>query len=524
MGHDVLYAGTDKSGLVYRFDSRGKGFVLYHAPQAEVRCLTFVGDGVYAGTSSPRRRNGPGALSGIDRNNALDLATLNVGAPKSHSNSAAEPPPSHTSAGSGSTSFDEHEERSTTRNGSGSPAAGENSVYHIGDDGSVREIFREKTLVLSLSRQHGKVLIGTGMEGQLFEVDEASKERSEIVRLDHGQIQALCQRRDGSIVVGAGDPGKLYVLQDKYVARGSVVSEVLDARLISKWGSLGWTAETPPGTRVTVAARSGNLPDPDDTWSDWSAEQTDPDHATIAAPPARFLQYRVSLTTDNPATTPSLRSLAVRYMTVNQAPEVTGVEVPDLDAALQENPKHVRFKWTATDPNEDELTYSLFVRKDGWKNWVLLEEGLEKREFEWDTTTTPSGMYQLKVVASDRKDNPPEEALSAERISAAFPVAHDAPQVQIKVVAIEREEAILEASASDPLVRLTSASFSLNGKKWVNVFPTDGLFDNKTENFRFRTEALKAGTYVVVLKVKDAAGNIGSGDVVFTVKPLAGAR
>ena len=33
------------------------------------------------------------------------------------------------------------------------------------------------------------------------------------------------------------------------------------------------------------------------------------------------------------------------------------------------------------------------------------------------------------------------------------------------------------------------------------------------------TEALKPGTYVVVLRVRDAAGNIGSGDVVFTVKP-----
>ena len=35
------------------------------------------------------------------------------------------------------------------------PAGGENSVYRIGLDGSVREVFREKTLVLSLLRQGG---------------------------------------------------------------------------------------------------------------------------------------------------------------------------------------------------------------------------------------------------------------------------------------------------------------------------------------------------------------------------------
>ena len=67
------------------------------------------------------------------------------------------------------------------------------------------------------------------------------------------------------------------------------------------------------------------------------------------------------------------------------------------------------------------------------------------------------------------------------------------------------------------MVRLTSASYTLNGKKWVNVFPADGLFDRQAKTFRFKTDGLKPGTYVVVLRVHDAAGNTGSGDVVFTV-------
>ena len=77
--------------------------------------------------------------------------------------------------------------------------------------------------------------------------------------------------------------------------------------------------------------------------------------------------------------------------------------MPDLDAVNLDNPKKLKFKWTATDANEDELTYSLYVRKEGWKSWVQLEEDLTKTEYEWDTTTTPSGVYQLKVVASDRR-------------------------------------------------------------------------------------------------------------------------
>ena len=78
--------------------------------------------------------------------------------------------------------------------------------------------------------------------------------------------------------------------------------------------------------------------------------------------------------------------------------------------------------------------------------------------------------------------------------------------------------ALIEATALSPLVRLTSASYTLNGKKSMNVFPADGLFDGAAKTFQFTTDGLKPGTYVVVLRVHDAAGNTGSGDVVFTVE------
>ncbi|MGH7227237.1 MAG: hypothetical protein ACRELF_28820, partial [Gemmataceae bacterium] len=322
-----------------------------------------------------------------------------------------------------------------------------------------------------------------------------------------------------SIVLGTGDPGSLYVLHDRYAARGTVLSEVLDAKIISKWGALRWEAETPEGTTVSVATRGGNVSEPDDTWSDWSAEQTDAEQAVIAAPAARFLQYRVTLTTTNPARSPAVRAVTLRYVTANQAPEITKVEVPDLNAVNLDNPKKLKIKWSAVDANEDDLTYRLLVRKNGWNNWVELEDDLDKTEFAWDTTTTPSGIYRVKVIASDRKDNPESDALTGARVSLPFVVCHEAPAVTVKTAGIAGDQAILEATARSPLARLTSASFAVNGKKWINVFPSDGLFDSKTETFRFKTEGLKPGMYVVVLRVRDAAGNTGSADAVFNVLP-----
>ena len=86
----------------------------------------------------------------------------------------------------------------------------------------------------------------------------------------------------------------------------------------------------------------------------------------------------------------------------------------------------------------------------------------------------------------------------------------------VKLAGVEGDQAVVAASAADPLVRLTEAQYSIDGKRWSNVFPTDGLFDSKTETFRFRTDSLRPGTHVLVLRVRDAAGNLGSGDVVFT--------
>src|SRR5207253_53311 len=145
--------------------------------------------------------------------------------------------------------------------------------------------------------------------------------------------------------------------------------------------------------------------------------------------------------------------------------------------------------------NDDELTYTVFVRKDGWQSWVKVAEDVDKKEYECDTTALPSGTYRVKVVASDRKDNAAEEALTGERISAPFPIANTPPEVSVKVVAIRGGRAVIEAKAAHPLVRLTQASFAVNGKAWANVFPADGLFDSKTETFHFRTEVLRPGTH-----------------------------
>ncbi len=508
----TLYAGTDRDGLVYRLDEAGKGFVWFQAAQPEVRTLLLAADAVYAGTGAAGRKRGGSSGTGDATALIPTTAKTTEAQPASRRTGDAEP-----AALAPPVAGRNHDgDKAAPAAAPSPPGASENSVYRVAFDGAAREVFRDRKLVLGLDRRGGRLFVATGLDGRIVEVDEATRERTEVARLDHGLVHKILRRKDGSAVVAAGDPGKLYVLKDGFATSGTVVSQVLDAKLTSRWGALRWHADLPAGTRLSVAVRSGNVADPDDTWSGWSAEQTDPQAAVAAAPPARYLQYRATLATTDPSATPVLHRVGVRYATANQAPEITALDVPDPEKEAKE-PKKLRLKWTATDPNEDELTYSVYARKDGWTDWVLLDDGLSKSEWDWDTTTTPAGVYRVKVLASDRPDNPDGEALAAERVSGPVTVAHDPPAVSVRVTAVEGDRATVEADAADPLSRLASAAYSVNGRKWVNVFPTDGLFDDKRESFRFTTEALPPGTYVLVLRVKDAAGNTGAGDVTFTV-------
>src|SRR5205823_2433533 len=80
---------------------------------------------------------------------------------------------------------DPKESKSSPSSAPPAPASGENSVYRVALDGTVREVFREKALILSMVRRGDRFLVGTGMDGQLFEADETSREKTELARLDH---------------------------------------------------------------------------------------------------------------------------------------------------------------------------------------------------------------------------------------------------------------------------------------------------------------------------------------------------
>ncbi|MFO0960276.1 MAG: hypothetical protein U0800_23020 [Isosphaeraceae bacterium] len=448
-----VYAGSDGEGIVYRLGADGKVTALFDAPQNEVKALAVAPDGtVYAGTGAE---------------------------------SPASPP-------------------------NGQPVPADNSVYRIGPEGSARELLKlPKTMVLALAWDRGNLLVGTGPEGLLHEVDVEDREATPLARVDQGHLTAVVADV-GGVWLGSGDPAAVYRLETTYIASGTLTSAVHDAKLVSRFGAATWKADEPAGTKVEFQVRTGNTGEPDATWSAWSPPLIDSTPGAI--PGGRFAQYRATLHSTNPRSTPLLRSFSIRYRSANAAPELAKLEVPDLSQGDGTPRKgKLAIQWEASDPNGDSLAFTLEIRKEGWPAWVALnEKPTAEKKHELDLAAIPDGTYRLKVRASDRPSNDPREALTRELISDPFVVDHRPPSV-----ALARDGDRFTAKLRDDSTRIASAEFSIDGGEWTPAFPVDGLFDTGDEAVSIPIPALKPGAHLLVVRALDGAGNVGSADLVF---------
>jgi hypothetical protein len=516
----TVYAGSDGEGLIYRIARDGKATILFDAPQSDIRALLVAADGtLYAGTAAEAGGSG-GARNSLFLTMAGSPRASDLGG------SARDP----ASPGDAEVTAIRAVQASPAQPGSpGRPArppaggsaapkpvaAGDNAVYRFDADGIPREVLRVKALIHALAWADDHLFVGTGPEGQLYEVRDRGEETAPVAKVDSGQILSLLAEPGGGLLIGTGDPGSVLRLSARYATAGRLVSEVRDTRLISRFGAMSWRAVRPPGTSVTVQARTGNVGEPDETWSDWSPEQSDADSARVASPPGRFVQYRVKLATADPLRTPELRSVALSFRTSNLAPEIARVDVPDLsaaDGAVRQT--RLNLRWEATDPNDDDVTFTVFVRKEGWPEWIRLNaDPVTERNYAWDTTAFPSGLYRVKVVASDRPSNSPDDALTRERESLSFLVDHDPPRVAL--TAKGRGAGI---ALADDLTRITRAEYAVDGGPWTPIFPEDGIFDSPREQIDLALPDLAAGTHILMVKATDAAGNVGTGDLLLDVE------
>lgn len=406
-----------------------------------------------------------------------------------------------------------------------------NAIYRIGSDGFVSEVFRESVMVLRIVRAgDGGLLVTTGNEGQVYRVDPAADETTILTDLQPEQVPAAAVMEDGDILLGTANPAEVIRLSDRFAARGRYTSEVLDADQISLWGTMNLTADIPEDTSVLLETRSGNVEDPEQApWSEWSEPQAfvsdgdasplQPRQGEVDAPPARFLQYRLTLLGD-PGATPAVNEVKLAYVTPNMGPEISSISASYPEPRGDAGPGTVmNVDWEASDPNEDTLVYRLAYRPAGSERYIQIAEDIENPRYEWQTRRVPDGRYVLRVVASDRRDNPGGMAKTSSRVSDPVLVDNTAPRLAEIEKSVENGEARIAGVATDALSAVDSMAYAVDGEaEYHPILPRDLIFDSTREAWRVRISDLAEGPHVVTLRISDTRGNTSYHTVLIDVK------
>ncbi|MEZ6191368.1 MAG: hypothetical protein R3C45_08775 [Phycisphaerales bacterium] len=405
-----------------------------------------------------------------------------------------------------------------------------NAVYRIDSQGFVHEMFRDSVMILKLVEADGKLLAATGNEGQVFVIDPATNENAVLVDLGSEQVPAMMIAKDGSTVLATANPAELHTLGDSYALKGTYTSPALDAAQISLWGLLSLTADIPEGCSLTVETRSGNVQDPEQAaWSNWSTAQAlmpddklpalAPKEVTVQSPPARFLQYRLTLTgTDDQ--TPVIDRVEAAYVTPNLKPIVTKVTATYPEQAEPDAPPStiMNIEWEAADDNQDPLLYKLEYQPAGSDFVLPIAEDLTELTYEWQTQRVPDGRYIVKVTADDRPDNPGDMAMTATRRAAPVLIDNSAPDLTSEKT-ITGKQVKVSGKATDAWSPIQAIAYALDDKdEFHPILPADLIFDSTSESWEVTISDLSPGPHVLTLRAADTRGNTVYRSVLFEIK------
>lgn len=523
-----LLAGSDPGGHVYRISPQGKGFVLYDSPLQEVHCVVCDERGnIYAaaiaGKAAPpqEKKEAPSAsvrLSMVEKEAQKAPATL---AP-------------------------------TT------PTEIKSAIYRISPEGEVEVIWEANTVTvhsLTLDAK-GNLLVGTGDKGYLLSIDPSGSETL-LAKLKVKQLSSLFTTSGGEIWIATSNLGKVFKMSPNYPLVGIYESTPYDTVTTSQWGNLWWKGTKPSGTNIKLYTRSGNTEKPDNNWSGWSPPYNNEEGSPIISPPARFIQWKGELTTQDPSITPTLESLSLAYLQQNLKPQIINITIhppgiyykkpspyedellanlpeefesayekktPTTQAGGEENLGRKAYKkgvrtisWQATDGNEDRLVFNLYFRGIDEERWMVLKEDLTEPVYTWDTFLVPEGSYVVRIEASDAPSNPDGLSLSARQQSAPFDIDNNPPQIVNFSVRPSVKNIEVSFSVRDSYSFLRLIAYSLNAGEWKRVHPKDGLLDSKEEAFQLTIPSPPVGEHILVVKAEDGMYNIGTGKAVFRV-------
>lgn len=480
-----LVVGTNQKARLYEVTGDKEGALLKEFKGDEVRALAVTNEGLLAAVNDFKDR-GVGSLDGMLR--ALDVASV-----------SATPPTDN-----------DVDEKTLSVSA---------AVYHV-NLGRKLDVSRalEATWERWLSRDKqyftdavveadGSTALISSSNGARVYRTKGLRDVSTIADLEERTASALCRIRGGEVLATSADGAAVYRLDAAPARQAKYITEVLDAEQPATFGSVLVRGSGD----VRMRARSGPTDEPDKRWSAWEGVTLTPKgdgrRGVLALPERRYVQLEFVLG-DAEA---ELRDVTLFYAPQNLPPLLKRVAVkpPEFDLDDDEEPDaEATIKWDADARDDDDLVYDVKIRPAGAGDdeWMHLneDEPVTKTEYTLDLETIPDGTYEVAISASDEPSNGTLLAQTDELRSQPFVVDRTRPGLTGVVVQATKVHGVATDSGS----HVHDVTYALDGKTFRVASPTDGLFDSGNEPFELRLPKLSPGNHRLVIRVRDASGNI----------------
>lgn len=561
----ALYAGTGLPGEVHKISGAGKGECAHATPDPHVRALHADKDGrIWAGTSGSGlvlRLDKSGAASTVydsSKSEITAIASAEEGGvwiaasssdtapagsePISMPSSFEGPKPARAASGGDEDGKEKPEvtvsvsaPRVAPPSRPGGRQGGYSSEVLLIEEGEpARAVWTSsEEIVFDLAASGGspEVLAATGPNGKLYRVgpETWSLERT----LEEKQLTVLSTEGIGTNAASA-----FYRIVDGK-RTGEYVSAAKDSGRTSRFGAFRWEGEAPRGATVEFAFRSGESAMPDTTWSAWSPWASSGAGATVAAPPARYLQWKVRMTGEK-ANPPRVRRVEAAYRNRNAAPVIesflvmapsevfarsasggsnifettspdekgifTSLEEPKAEGAPRKllRKGYRTLTWKGSDPDGDALAHELEVKPAASDRWIPLRKEIKETFYSFDTTSLPDGEYVFRLTSSDADSNP-ADAKSVRRETSPVTLDNTPPVLR----RLSSSGGALEFTATDAASPISEAEYSVDAKEWVKLEPKEGLSDSKTETYSIRLDPAARGAFLLI-RVTDSSRNVAS--------------
>ena len=526
-----LIVGTEPSGLVLRITPAGKGFVLFQTSKREVTAVAERKGIIYASAVGNKPSGG------------LIAAPVVPAAPAAPASGANAPATTHAIAAPATLP--------PAVNSFSSSVSGGSEVYRIEKDGFAEKIWSSASDVAYAITfdSSGRPLVGTGNKGIIHRLD-SDQITTNLLNVPPTQVTSFLEGKNGVVYATTGNVGNLYAIGPGLESTGTLESEVLDATEFSTWGKIHLRSVNHGGA-ISLETRSGNVNHPESNWTGWSKVDIAELGGQIHSQPARYLQYRLTMTKSSSGESPELSAIDIAFLPKNVAPKVTQIEMGPFNyrqspsnqalersvqpsgspstitlpavgskrssssgidiatggaATLLYNKGFVTARWAANDPNGDTLYFKIELRAENDPTWRTLKEKLLDHFYAFDSTSFPDGKYLVRITASDAPSNIPTATLTSSLESESFTIDNTPPVITIN----SADAKALKFNAKDALSWIDKAEYSIDGGDWVALLPDNLVTDSQSLDY---TITANPGQ-MVSIRVYDENDNVSAKTVV----------